>query len=1029
MKKAICVLNLIFLITSTAWAQDKITVEGKVIDSEEEIPLPGAEVVEKGTQNGTTTNFDGEFELEVAEDAVLVISSLGFATSEVEVEGKTEINITLKSESSALDEVVLVGYGTQKKANLTGAVSSLDMSDVQNRAQSNLGAALQGVAPGVTVINRSGSDPEINIRGRGNLGTSAPLYVIDGAISDASTFNNLDPNSIESVSFLKDAASSAIYGSRAAYGVVEVKTKEGKEGKMQISYDGYYGFKTPTYLPKVVSSYEYAELENEARYNVNPANGNHQAYSAEEIEKFKNGSDPDYYPNTDWFSLALQEKVPTTKHALSFNGGGGKVNYFSSLGFNQEQGFKHGDHNRRFNFLTNVNAEIKKWLSIKNNISYIRNEGEMKHGAPDFGSFLIVPATMVGQHSNGEWGSIAGGDQATQEFMNRNPLRAYSRGDWSKSLVERTMYNFSAIAKPIEGLTLNGQIVMNKTEVRNKSYSALQDNIISFESGNEISGTGNSTNSMSMNWNSNLRMQYIGTAEYQKEIDKHDFKILAGTTFEHLKTEGLSASRRNFPSDNLEDIEGGSSSGKDISNEGGIQENKILSYFGRVNYSFDDKYLLEANFRADATSSFYKDSRWGYFPSFSAGWRMNEEDFLKDVDWISELKIRGSWGELGNTNNVGYYDYFQTFQRFPAYVFNGNSVSGLREARAANRSLTWEKETMTDVGVDLSLFRNKLNLTVDYYYKKTTDILLPYNVPVEVGLAVNPSQNVGEVENKGVELNINYQDQIDDFKYDVSFNMSANSNKILDMGDSDNMILNGGDKIRYINKVGGSVGDFYGYQTDGLYSQEEIDAGKYYILGRKPNAGDIKYVPQREDVEYGEDITGEDRTVIGNDVPKLNYGLNVYLEYKDVYLNIFGQGVQGTSVAFESEQVWPFFTNASPREMHLGRWSEDNPNPNAVYPRIYGGSSNDDYNQNFSDFELFNADYFRIKTLTLGYNLPENLTAPLELSNASIFITGENLFTIRGDKRMKDFDPEAPTGRGLGAYSEKSLVLGLTLNF
>src|SRR5699024_7488520 len=246
-------------------------------------------------------------------------------------------------------------------------------------------------------------------------------------------------------------------GSRAAYGVVEVKTKEGQEGKMQISYDGYYGFKTPTYLPKTVSSYEYAELENEARYNVDPGSGNYQAYSQEEIEKFKNGSDPDYYPNTDWFSLALQKKAPTTKHALSFNGGGGKVNYFTNLGFNQTQGFKHGDHNRRFNFLTNVSAELKNWLSVKHSISYIRNEGEMKHGAPRFGSFLIVPSTMVAQHSNGEWGSIAGGDQATQEFMNQNPLRAYSTGNWSKNLVERTMYNFNAIAKPIEGLTLNGQ--------------------------------------------------------------------------------------------------------------------------------------------------------------------------------------------------------------------------------------------------------------------------------------------------------------------------------------------------------------------------------------------------------------------------------------------------------------------------------------------------------------------------------------------------------------------------------------------
>ena len=378
---------------------------------------------------------------------------------------------------------------------------------------------------------------------------------------------------------------------------------------------------------------------------------------------------------------------------------------------------------------------------------------------------------------------------------------------------------------------------------------------------------------------------------------------------------------------------------------------------------------------------------------------------------------------------MGNYDYFQLYDKSGNYVFDKVPVEGIAESKPANRTLTWEKVAIADVGVDLDLFDNHLSVVADYYVKKTSNILLGYNVPVETGITQAPSQNVGKVKNTGFEMAVTYRNKISDFRYEVTGNISFNKNKIEDLSGSDNMIQNGGDKIRYILKEGESIGSFYGYKTAGLYTQKEIDEGHYYTLGRKPNAGDIKYVPQRDNVEWGSAITDEDRTIIGCDVPKFTYGLNLNLGYKDFELSLFGQGVAGAKVAFESEQVWAFFLNSNPRKFHLGRWTEANPNPNANYPRIYGGVSQDTYNQNFSDRQLFSANYFRIKTITLGYRLPRTLVNRIGLNSVKAFVTGENLFTFRGDNIMKDFDPESVSGRSVSALGEKSIAFGLNVEF
>ena len=421
-------------------------------------PIIGASVVEKGAPtNGTITDFDGNFTLTVSGNE-LQISYIGYLPQVVKVQsGVTSYNVTLKEDTKTLDEVVVIGYGTQKKVNLTGAVASVSTDDIKDRVQTNVLSAVQGTVPGVTIISRPGSTPSINFRGRGNLGTSAPLYVIDGAIADATVFSNLDPNTIESISFLKDAASSAIYGSRAAYGVVLVTTKGGKAEKMNVAYSGYVGVKTPTYLPDVLDSWDYAILLNEAKYNANPSGGKNQAYTNEEIGWFRDGSNPDYYPNTNWADLVLDKHVLTTQHSLNFSGGSEKVRFFSSVGYVFNDNFMPGVTDDRYNLNLNLQSDVTKWLTLKTGVKYIRNSSDTKNGTPWIANFVLVPSIMVAQQSNGEWGSIAGGKDATQTFMNSNPLRTLSFDNWSKSTTENTMYDLGFDLKPIENLVISGQ--------------------------------------------------------------------------------------------------------------------------------------------------------------------------------------------------------------------------------------------------------------------------------------------------------------------------------------------------------------------------------------------------------------------------------------------------------------------------------------------------------------------------------------------------------------------------------------------
>ena len=1006
--------------SSNAIEQQTGICKGIVKDATGETVI-GASVVVKGTTNGTITGIDGDFTLSgVPKGSTLVISFVGYVTQEIKFNGQA-LDIVLKEDSKTLDEVVVVGYGVQKKVNLTGSVTAVGPEELTTHANTNLLATVQGQVPGVTIISRPGSDPAINMRGRGNLGTSAPLFVVDGAIADAGFFSSLDPNSIESISFLKDAASSAIYGSRAAYGVVLVKTKGGKEGKVKVSYDGTVSLKFATYTPKVLGSEWYARLSNEAALNENP-NTASLPYTEEAIQKFRDGSDPDMYPNTNWYDLVLDDQAVMTKHSVSISGGN-KVKYYTSLGYMYDDKFTPGSSSNRYNLISNLSSDVNDWLSWRSNINYIQNTSDTETGGIAYVNLLTIPSTYVARQSNGEWGSYEGGKPAALVNMQRNPLRQLEEGGWNKSKSENTLINLAVDIKPIKGLVLTGEMIYKAYDYKYRVYEANRPKIKDFVTGAELNST-NTDSKMTYDWQENSRLTYNGLANYTWSNDIHSIGVLGGISYEHYQYQKQKSYRKKFPTNGMTDINGGSSAPEDMHTEGGTNEDKLMSYFARVNYSYKDRYLFEANLRADASSRFHKDNRWGIFPSFSAGWRVNQEEFMKDIHWINNLKIRASWGQLGNINNVGQYDYFSTYEQGDNYNFEDTVVNGIIEAKPANVGLGWETVTVTNIGVDFDIFNGLLSFTGDYYDKQTKDILMSYPSPAEVGIPskYKVSQNIGKVSNKGIEIAITHNNRIGDFSYSIGGNINKNWNKVKDLGVNDPMI-----EDPWIKKVGYAIGTFYGYRSDGLLTQEDIDNGNYITDGNsKPNAGDIKYV----DLDGDKKLTDKDRDYIGCDVPDITYGINLSMQYKGFDLSVFGQGVSGTKVRFYQEQAWAFSDYASPREYHLKRWTVENPNPNAAYPRIYPcTSAHSTFNNKFSDFWLFDADYFRIKNITLGYTFQKNVVQSLGVEALKLYVAAENPFTIRADHRMEDFDPETASGRGENTRGTTSLSFGVNLTF
>lgn len=955
----------------------------------------------------------------------MLFSFVGFSSEKVNVKGSGKhlnVNVILKEDAQQLDDVVVVGYGTQKKVNMTGSVSTVKSEAIQGKASSSLAVALQGVTPGVTVISRPGDlgsditqNNSINVRGRGNLGSSEPLFIIDGVPVSAGDFQRIPPGDVESISVLKDAAATAIYGARAAYGVFLVTTKKGKEGKASISYGGYYGFQTPTVLPDKLNAENFALLLNEANTNA----GKPIVYSEEQLEKIRSGKYPDLYPDNDWYGLFYRSTAPMQEHNISLSGGG-KTRYFVSGTLFQQESLVPGSNLYRYNLRANTERNFTDKFKLGTNISFVQED--LKQG----GSYTTqnldrMSPLSVYKHSDGSWGTVTGGKEDAVNAYN-NPVRLVQEGGRRNAQQHRFIGTLNSEYKPLDNLTLTGMISYRLVTDRSSLFTTKLPQLTGWISKNNMTGTDRVENQLIKTWQytTNLMAQFYAT--YNKDFDKHSTSLMVGTQYESYSFEWLRAGRKEYPSNNLETIRSGSEKAENLSNDGDISERKFFSQFGRFNYAYDSKYLFEANVRLDQSSQFHSSNRLGVFPSVSAAWRITQEDFMKSVKAISDLKLRLSWGQSGYVGNVGYYDYFSVLGIKSEYVTAGALADGVFPSNQFNKNFTWETVTTKNIGVDASFFGGMLSVQVDAFHKLAENILLKMPQPFELGLVTSQNideraaTNAGVVLNKGIELSTSFQQNINDFRYTISGNMSRIWNKIVSLNGLDNQVQG-----RYIHKVGGAIGDFYGLSANGLFKDDDDVNSNAHVPGAGP--GDIKYA----DLDGDKAITAKDRTVIGNDVPYFTYGLDFSANYKGFDLSIQGQGVEGVSVYLSEEASQAFFNGAGAKNYHLGRWTADNPDPNAVYPRLLPTADNN-HNSYTSSFWLFDADYFRIKSIILGYTLPAEMTEHFGCKNLRFYISAMNLFTIRADKRMKDFDPEMASARG--SYPNiKSVSFGVNISF
>jgi len=994
-------------------SQQSANVRGTVSDGSD--PIIGAAVVVKGTTRGTVTDMDGNFVLDVRRGETLQVSYVGYLTQEIKYSGQNKINIVLKEDSKTLDEVVVVGYGTQKKVNLTGSVANVDNKLLDNRPLTNLSSGLAGLLPGVQVLQSSGQPGQdvgkISVRGVGTINNSSPMVLIDGV---EGSLNDVDPNDVQSISVLKDAASSSIYGSKAANGVILVTTKRGKTGKTTVNYTGLVGITSATNTPSFMSSAEIAEKWNEVReYEGQLA----PIYSSSDIQKFKDGSDPDNYSNTDWIDLLYRTSVQTS-HNVNMSGGTENARYMASVGYLYQDGVVKNYNKNQYSGRLNLDINPTKNLETNFSMSYMRqdvteplpayqttNTTNDQYASTNsvYQIFRLVNriSPMVpAKYSDGTYGSVSDG----------NPLawvESDARG-WTKT------HNLLAIGSAkytfMPGLSMKAVFAYNMHNI-DRSEHAIQ---AVYRSG--IQGT----TFVSQTYNNYDRVTFDLTPEYKTSFGKHSLDVLGGFHSEMYKFKYTYAYRQGMANDILTDINAGSSSTAKA--QGYKRELAMMSWFGRIDYNYAEKYLLEFNARYDGSSRFAKDNRWGFFPSVSAGWRISEEGFfgsLKDRG-VSNLKIRASWGKLGN-QDIGtdsYYPTVSTMTLGKGYTYGGTYNAGAQTYYAVNPNLKWEATTSWGIGLDATI--KKVDLTLDYYNKKTTDILMKVNTPITYALS-DYYDNVGKVKNSGLELSLNYHDKFGDISFEAGGNIAYNKSEVLDLGGDTYVDSYSGNDCYYaLDWVGHRLNCFYGYKTAGVFqTQQELDSWPAYKMDKQTRRlGDLKYV----DTDGNGSVDANDRVVLGSMDPSWTFGFHFNLGYKNFDLTAFFQGAADVH-RYVSEGLGSLSASTSKLNT-LWRDSWTPTNTGAKYPRIteYGVS-----NTQYCDFWLQNASYLRMKDLQVGYTFPKSILSVLGVSKMRVYYSGQNLFTVTG--MLKGWDPESPSGRGNGFPQTMINSIGVNLTF
>lgn len=1000
------------------FAPADIGVRGMVLNAAKE-PVIGATVLVKGTSVGTVTDADGRFRLTIPGngEAILVISAIGYKTQELPWNGNTDLDIAMQEAPNPLNEVIVVGYGTQKRATLTGAISSVKGAEFVKSPQPNLSNSFAGRMPGVIANNRSGEpgsdESSILIRGMATTGNNSPLIVVDGIANALGGLSRLDPNDIESVSVLKDA-SAAIYGAQAANGVILITTKKGKSGKPKFNYSFNQGFVQPTRLPKFADAPTFATILNEIDYYRNPSGGMNQRYSADEIEKFRNGSDPILYPNTDWVHELIKSSALQSQHNLSVSGGTESINYYASVGIRSQDGLYRDGVNKynQYNFRTNLEAKVNDRLTVGLQIAG-RQEDRVytaSFTAANIFEFLYrTYPTIPARYPNGLLG--AGVEQG------KNPLAMASLAGQNKA--PTTVFNGilrGSYQLPLKGLSLDGFLSVDKTQAFSKDF---RQNWIVYQYNKNtqqydpVKGGPDKPQLYENNDNVSLITANI-KLNYTRQFGEHSLNSFIAYEQSETKYESFGASRLNFISYQLPELSQGGAQPTDYGNSGSSSRVARRNYFGRVAYSFRDKYLAEVQARYDGSSIFPAGERYGFFPGISLGWRLSQEPWLKHNRVINDLKLRASYGEVGN-DRVSANQFLENFQIQNTVISTGDpavNAPAIQYSRLANPNITWEKAKKYNIGIDATVFEG-LSGSVDIFMDKRTNILSSrsISIPAVSGISSSqiPNENIGEVENKGIEGSLQYVGKINGFTYNIGGNIAYARNKIIFADEAPNT-------LPYQKYTGLPIGSDLMYRAIGIFrTQHDLDA---YPKVSGAQLGDLIY----EDYDKDGQITAADRvrTPLSN-VPQIVYGVNLGAGWKDFDLSILFQG-QARSVQYvmiESGEFSSFI-----RTWADNRWSPDN--PQGSFPRAdsrAGTSVNGAYR---NTFWLQNTAFLRLKNLELGYTMPQALISRLKLSGVRIYANGFNLLTFT---KVKDIDPEGDNSNAYFYPQQKIYNLGINVSF
>lgn len=1029
--KKILFFVLLFGLSLPIMAQ--ITVQGTVKSSQDGSTLPGVSILQKGTTSGTVTDINGHYSFTVPNNATLVFSFVGFETREVTVNDQKTINILLKPTTVGLGEVVVVGYGTVKKSLVTGSISSVTSESIDTKPITRLDDAMQGMTSGVTVAQSSGapgSQPTIRIRGVTSINNSDPLYVVDGVVMNGG-LEYLNPNDIASIEVLKDAASCAIYGARAANGVVLVTTKKGRANTpLQVHYNMQVGYQNVIKKVQLTNAMQYMQLRNEAVMN----DGNTPVFSLAQINAAGAG--------TDWQN-EIFSTAPYQSHNVSISGGSNNATYYVSAGYIDQKGIVEPSiaYDKKFSLTAKTTYKIGKYVTVGEYLGYTHRKNNTglntnsEFGGPLSSALNLDPLTPVYvgasvgttypqyalQAGNGMYYGIS--KYVGQEMTNPLAYLQTQLGNYGYS--DNLVGNAYIDVHPIKGLTLKSQINVKKAYWGYKSFSPLY----------YLNANNNNTN-MVVEYryvNQNLSWNWDNTIEYTKDIGKHTFAMMLGTSALKTTGSGLNATYQGEPVTNYQDASFNFSLPTSQRIAGGYdnQPYAMSSMFGRLTYNYNQKYLFTGILRRDGSSKFGTNNHYGYFPSAQFGWVVNRENFFPKNKFLNNLKVRLSYGVVGNDMSLGNFQYESVISGGGSnnYVFGNDQLAvGYSTTSPANPNLKWEQTTSLDGGFDAILFNNSLSLTFDYYTKKTTGMLLQVQIPGFAGYTAEPWSNIGDLTNKGFEIDLGYNKTFGkDFRLSAHGNFAYNKNTVTYLGEG-KTYLDGGATFQTASypitrtAVGEPYGAFFGFQEMGVFhSQQEID--NYNKNGNliQPNAkpGDFKWADLNGDGK----IDQADRTFLGNPIPPYTYGITVNLGYKNWDFMVFGQGVWGNKI-FQAYKRLDIITANYPIEA-VNAWTIANPNSN--YPRL----SDNDPNNNFrypSNFYLQNGAYFRIKTIQLGYSLPKRWMNVIGFKKARVYVNISNLFTIT---KYNGYDPEvggSSYGIDRGIYPQsRTFLIGLNV--